>query len=199
MRRLIETLKIENGIPQNIELHEERMNAARRNLWELEDKLSITKKIKIPASCVAGTVKCRIIYSDIIHSIEYENYIIRNIKKLKIVSSDSIEYKYKWQNRSEINNLFEQRGDCDDIIILKNNMITDSSFANLVFYDGFSYLTPEHPLLKGIRRQKLLNDGKIKTGIITLENIFDFKKIFLINAMIDIDCLEIKTGDVYLK
>ena len=39
-----------------------------------------------------------------------------------------------------LDDLFEQRGSCDDILIVKQSCITDSYFANVVLGDGVSWL-----------------------------------------------------------
>ena len=52
------------------------------------------------------------------------------------------------------------RGACDEILIIKDGHITDTSISNIVFRlpDGW-WLTPFTPLLKGIMRTYLLESG----------------------------------------
>ena len=87
-----------------------------------------------------------------------------------------------WSNKSH-NELFAKKGSCDDVIIVRNGLITDSSYANLIFFDGREWITPKVPLLEGTCRARLLASGKIKTGNIGIKELSAFKGFKLINAM----------------
>ncbi|MBP7901686.1 MAG: aminotransferase class IV [Spirochaetes bacterium] len=75
---------------------------------------------------------------------------------------------------------------CDEIIILKNGMVTDSSFSNLAFYDSGKWFTPETFLLNGIMRQKLLADNIIHEKKIAVNDMKKYEKISFINSMLDL-------------
>ena len=77
-----------------------------------------------------------------------------------------------------------QKGDADDIIIVKNGLITDSSFANLLFFNGLQWLTPAQPLLKGTQRAKLLEQEQVITAEIRTADLSNFIKVRLVNAML---------------
>lgn len=144
------------------------------------------------------TWKCRITYDKIITHCELKIYKIKPVKSLKVVSVDDLDYKHKWADRSELESLYEQRGDCDDIIISQDGFIKDSFYANLLFYKNGIWYTPKSPLLKGVQRAALLKEGKIVEKNIKLEKIRKYKKIKLINAMIGMnDAKSISTRRVY--
>ena len=82
------------------------------------------------------------------------------ISSFKIIHAD-IEYPLKYEDRHEINHLFGQKGDADEIIIIKNGLVTDTSIANLAFFDKGQWITPAQPLLNGTTRQRLLDENKI--------------------------------------
>ena len=119
--------------------------------------------------------------------IEIEPYTYRTIQSLKVVRHESVDYHLKYTDRQILQELFARRGDCDDIIIIKNDMVTDSFAANLVFYDGEKWFTPTTPLLKGTKRQLLLDQGILFEKEIKKEDIRAFQKVGLINAMIDFE------------
>ena len=73
----------------------------------------------------------------------------------------------------------------DDIIIVKDGLITDASYANLIFWDGENWFTPNTPLLKGVQREKLLKDGLIQEKEIKPSDLASYQKVALINAMLD--------------
>ena len=132
-----------------------------------------------------GTIqKCRIIYGKTIEMVEFLPYEYKTLSKLKVVNADDILYSYKYEDRSMLIRLFESKGGCDDILIIKNNLVTDSYYANVVLYDGYDWVTPSNPLLKGTQRAHLLEKGVIKEKKITLESLKACKKIRFINAMV---------------
>jgi 4-amino-4-deoxychorismate lyase len=78
--------------------------------------------------------------------------------------------------------------------MVKNGLVSDTSYCNILFYDGAEWLTPEVPLLAGTQRQHLLDLGKIKTEKITPNDLHNYHKFMLINAMLEFD--ENRVGDV---
>jgi 4-amino-4-deoxychorismate lyase len=80
--------------------------------------------------------------------------------------------------------LFKLRAKADDILIIRNNLVTDSYYCNVAFWDGSSWLTPNDPLLRGTQRARCIELGLIKEQEITKEDIYTFEKICLFNAMI---------------
>ena len=78
-----------------------------------------------------------------------------------------------------------------DILIVKNGLITDTSYSNIILYNGKEWFTPKSFILNGVKRQYLLNTGKVKEIKITLENLKNFEKISLINAMLEPQDIEI--------
>ena len=74
-----------------------------------------------------------------------------------------------------------------DILIIKNKEITDTSYANIAFWDGSKWLTPANPLLSGVKRQFLMNRGSIFPADIRLNDLHLFKHAVMINAMLDLE------------
>ena len=182
--RYIETIKIVNGTILNIELHEQRIL---RSIGR-----AIDLNLSIPPKYSVGVVKMRIVYDyDKIHSINFYNYILPKINTLKLVCCDDIDYHLKYENRDSINELTAQRRGCDDILIIKNNLVSDTSFCNVIFKNDNGLFTPKTPLLKGVKRQRLIERGIIRELDIAKDNILSYNKIYLVNAMIEIGEVEI--------
>jgi len=74
-------------------------------------------------------------------------------------------------------------------LIVKNSLITDTSIANIAFFDSIRWVTPALPLLKGTTREKLLREGKIFEENIHVDDLERFSKVALMNAMIDFDII----------
>lgn len=196
MSQLVESLMVKNGWFYNLVLHEERMNSAMAKVYgstefiELEDLLytKLTQWIKANGEdAVTGKLKCRVLYEREIIDVEFAPYVMRSIKSLKIVNDNSIDYSIKTADRSALNKLYEQRGDCDDILIIKNGLVSDAWAANVLFFDGNEWFTPRKPLLEGTKRRLLLNLEMINEADIRVDDIKNYQKIRLVNAMIDFD------------
>ncbi len=178
--RFIESLKVMGNELCNIELHQQRIDLTSK-AFSIKRKIEL-KDIAIPKSNY-HVQKCRIIYSKDDFNISFTEYKQRKIESLKIVIDDNIDYSYKFEDRDRLNRLFDKRESCSDIIIVKNGLITDTSFSNIVLFDGENYFTPSSFLLNGTMRQKLLKDGVITEKEIKLKDITAFKKLYLINAL----------------
>jgi 4-amino-4-deoxychorismate lyase len=185
MSRFIETIQVNQGELKNLEFHQERFERTRLESLGLKKHPQLDQVISLPPGLELGLLKCRVTYHREIELIEFEPHQKHEVHSLKLVHSDSIEYGYKYADRSHLKELFEQREDCDDILVVKNNCISDSFYANVLFWDGKHWLTPDTPLLPGTMRASLLRSGIIRVSRITPADLAGFKKIKLINAMND--------------
>ena len=187
MSLFIETIRIIDGKAFNIDLHNQRLNSTRLHFFGKTSEINIDNMID--PSPYKELTKCRIIYNKEIVSIEYIPYQVRPVSSLKLVKDNTIEYSWKTTNRETINRLFASRQKYDDILIVKNDLITDTSICNVAFSDGNRWETPENPLLKGTQREYLLRQAPIQETRISIDDISKYIHISLFNAMID--CAEI--------
>lgn len=186
MCQLLETIKLEDGKLFNLNYHNRRMNAARGELFGFAPPIDLEEYIQIPEACIDGLYRCRILYSKEIESIEFIPQKERSFTSLKIVNCDEIDYHLKYADRTMLNELYAQRGEADEIIIVRDGEITDCSIGNLLFFDGDSWVTPAEPLLKGTQRQKLLETGHIQEEFITIDDLRNYEKAGIINAFFDL-------------
>jgi len=186
-KKYLETIKAVDGVVQNLDYHQQRLHSVLSSysnpIWHtLKSHLNPPKK---------GLYKCRVVYDDKELDITYKEYKKRRVESLKIVYNDEIEYSKKYLERKLLNELFALKDNCDDVLIVKSGLITDTSIANVAFYDGEKWLTPKRPLLKGTTRQRYLETKKMIERDIFVDDIKDFTKIALMNAMIDFDIIPI--------
>lgn len=184
----IEVIKVENGVFVNPQPHIERIFRTTLHLFDKPLLVELNNDI-IPAHLHAvGRVKCRIVYGREIVSIDFEPYKMRNIKSLSLAEHNTIDYKYKYHNRDLINKLRALHSETDDILIIKNSQVTDTSFSNVVFKDHTGKLyTPKSTLLAGTKRGQLLEAGIIQEKEVQVSDINSYMGVYLINAMIDIE------------
>ena len=175
-----ETIKIKDGTIHNIKWHNQRCNKTRRELYGKFKALELQYYISPPQQ---GLYRCRITYQEDVNNVEYAPYEPKTIETFKIVKSD-IDYCYKYSDRIQFDRLKKQYPQFDEIIIEKNGQITDTSIANLAFYDGKRWLTPSNPLLQGTMRAKLLSEQFLVPKVIKSDELKHFSHIALMNAMI---------------
>lgn len=183
MSQLFETIKCKDGKLFNLNGHNFRFNQARKEYFGLSDTINLEDIIEVPKNSKKGLFRCRVIYSKTVDKIEFIPHQFRKINSLKLVNADDIDYRFKYSDRNNLNELFDKRGNFNDILIVKNGCITDSYTANPVFFDGTKWWTPDTPLLQGTQRAKLINDGKIVECRITPKDLSKYTKVGLINAL----------------
>lgn len=187
MYPLLETIKCSDGKLCNMEFHQARFEKSGLEYYGIQSRINLNEHIEIPEFAKTGLFRCRVTYSTQIEKIEFIPHQYREIKSLKLLEDNEIDYHFKYAERERLQQLFGNRGDCDDIIIVKNECVTDSFAANLVFFDGEQWWTPDTPLLAGTQRKKLLTEGKIFECRITTSDISKYSKVGLINALNDLD------------
>jgi len=178
---LIETISCVDGKLQNLFWHTVRVNKSRGALFNSKNKLSL-ENTTIPDFVKSGKWKCRLIYNERIHGVSFEPYRSRDVKTLRVIESE-IKYCHKYEDRNVIDSLYQQKGDADEILIIKNGLVTDTSIANVLLYDGKEWVTPEKPLLEGTMRAELLSKQVVAPKEIEYKNLLNYKKIMLVNAM----------------
>lgn len=183
MSLYIETIMIGEGIPRNMAFHQARFERTRSRCLGLAEHPQLKDCVELPPDFMHELAKCRIVYGARIEQIDFMPYERRTVTSLKLVRDDSIQYPDKAEERSRLKELFEQRGDCDDILIVRKGWITDSYVANIVLWNGRHWDTPLHPLLQGTMRASLLARGDIRAVPIRIEHLKHYRKIRLINAL----------------
>ena len=184
-REFLETIRIEDTKVFNIAYHQKRYEAALASLGVFEVK-NLIDEIKPLDS---GLLRCRIIYSKNSFSITFHRYIKRKIQRLKLICDDTLEYAFKYADRTAIDALYSKRGSADDVLLVQKGLITDTTVANIALFDGEKWLTPRRALLKGTTRSRLLEEEKIVEADISVDDLHNFSKCALLNAMIDFDII----------
>lgn len=188
MCRLVETIRIRDRNLCNMEWHNRRFNRSRRALFGINETEDLRQIITLPDNLEKGTYKCRILYGESIRSIDFSNYTPREIGSLRLVQADNLNYGHKYADRKVLERLLSERKECDDVLIVRNGLVSDTSFSNIIFLTGEGrWITPDRPLLRGTMREYLLDQGRIRMDRIAPADIRKFVKARLINAMISME------------
>ncbi|MDD4778625.1 MAG: aminotransferase class IV [Fermentimonas sp.] len=181
----LETICMLNGKVQNLDVHIRRMQRTAEYFRFDPPELPDLEELLTPGMDNIK-VKCSIQYHNEINSISFERYFPKVINSLKLVNA-SPDYAFKFSDRRELNDLLNLREECEEVLIVRNGYITDTTFSNVVLQKGEEFHTPHNPILNGTKRQKLLQEGKISEKIIKKESLKEYSRIYLINAMLDIE------------
>ncbi len=174
-------------MPQHLEWHQWRFEKSFYLHFLKPAPFILEHLIEVPKEYREGTVKLRFLYNESECFCQYSFYKPKEISSLQLVYDSHIEYSLKYINRNKLENLLKMKANADEILIIKDRRVTDTSFSNIVFFDGKQWVTPVYPLLKGTARERLLRENKIIAKDILIEDLKNFKSIKLINAMLDFD------------
>jgi len=198
MSLLFETIQITDGKAQRPDYHEARMIRSSKELFGTDTKICLREQLAVPEQFSKGIIKCRVEYGPDIENITFSNYVKREIKSLKLIENNEISYPYKFTDRQLLNSLREKRGETDEILIVKNGLITDTSFTNIAFFDGGHWFTPDSPLLPGTMRSYLLYRKVLIEQRITPSLLNQFSCARLLNAMLSWEgSTEIPVSNIY--
>ena len=185
MCRLVESVKLKDGVFCRLKLHQKRVNKAFEAYFPDEEPISLFDNLYQAMIPQGGIYKCRIVYDANIQLIEILPYVRREIHSLKLVEIELESRAYKLEVRTELNAAFAQRGNCDDVLLIRDGLLTDASYSNIALYDGLNWFTPRVPLLYGVNRADLLEQGKLIEKDISVDELKNYQKITLFNAMIE--------------
>ena len=186
MSRFIESIKIEDQQMYLLDLHQRRVDETFAHFGK-EGSINLAKIYKSLEHDGDGLFKLKISYDlDKNFRTQIIPYAISEIDSFRLVENNSYDYSFKFEDRAPLELMLRQ-AKTDEIIIVKNNHITDTSFSNILFKKGKDWFTPTTCLLNGVQRQHLLKTKKIKSAEITVQNLNEYSHFQLINAMNDFD------------
>ncbi len=186
MSQFIESIKVEDQKIYLLDLHQKRVNETFAHFGK-EGSLDLGKIFEDLQHDEDGLYKLKITYDlDRNFTKQLIPYAISEISEVQLVENNSYDYSFKFADRKELERMV-QKSKANEIIIVKNNHITDTSFSNVLFQKGKEWFTPKTYLLNGVQRQNLLKNKKIKEAEIKLQNLKEYSHFQIINAMNDFD------------
>jgi 4-amino-4-deoxychorismate lyase len=197
MSLLLESIRLCDGNFENLFYHERRMNRGLKFLCGVQEHFDLEEFLSKIERPTTGLFKCRLVYDESSRDLEFIPYRSKRIDTLRVVEHDRISYEFKYADRKLIDRLYGLKKDCDDILIVKRGLVTDSSFSNIVFRRGQRWFTPWSALLKGTMRSSLLERNLIQEEEIRVEDIKTFDSFKLINAMLRFDGPELDVSKIY--
>lgn len=190
MYRFLESLCVSNGAFQHLEWHLKRMTSTWvQHFGHLVEEPRLPEVLKnalvVPEDLGPGVYKCRIVYGRTLESVTFIPYVPREVRILKPMVADDLNYPYKYEDRSALEALRSLRGDADDVLVICRGFVTDTSFSNVIMRKDGVWWTPTTYLLNGTCRQRLLAEGLIREATIRWHDLEQYEEVHLINAMLD--------------
>ncbi len=183
MFRFLESICFKDGAYQLLDYHQLRVNTTFNHFYPDSPPPKLSNIL--PELSGEDKRKVRLRYDGKDHDISVNHYVPKPISKLRAVESAKLEYSFKYLNRENLNELLNPEKENEDIIIVRDGQITDSSYSNLIFKQGDTWFTPNAYLLNGIKRQSLLDKKEIIEKEIRLQEVINYTEVGLINAMLD--------------
>ena len=185
--QLFETIRIENGQAWHLAYHTARFNTTRKALFGIDTPHNLSDALtKIPPH---GLYRARLVYNDSHITVTYHPYTAKKIRKIKLLSSP-ISYPYKYNDRTTLDTLLKSHPTYDEILIIQDGLLTDTTIANIVLQKEGNWYTPKTPLLSGTTRARLLDEGKLIERDIKPSEIDEYDSVALMNAMIGFTILD---------
>lgn len=129
--RFVETIKVQFGRAQALPYHQARMERTIRHFFPslASDAMPSLERLLAPTLEMA-LFKARVVYgAQGVEAVEYAPYVMRTIRSLQVVEDDAIDYTFKRCDRTSLSALVARKGECDEIIIVKNGLLTDTSYT----------------------------------------------------------------------
>jgi 4-amino-4-deoxychorismate lyase len=197
MCRFVESIQLKDGEFKRLELHQERVRIAMKDFYPTVKVIDIVEYLNHKSFPFEGIYKCRVVYDSEIRKIDFTPYIRRKIHSLRLVETQMVSTPYKKEDRTILNEAFNLRGNCDEIIMVKDGLLTDTSFSNIALFDGLNWVTPRIPLIYGVNRTYLLKIGILTEKDITLSELVNFSRVSLFNAMNEFGSIELDISAIY--
>ncbi len=137
--------------------------------------------------------KIRLIYDEnSVQEVQALPYQPLQIDELYLYNiAEDLDYTHKYLDRKCLKPMAfdgqDSKQNAKIPLFLRDGWLTDTSFSNLVLRIGRQMLTPRQPLLRGVMREKLLNEGIIIAEDLRLEDLERAEEILLINAMLPLE------------
>ncbi len=187
MSQFLESIKILNCLPINLTWHQARVNYTFQNFFPESTPWDLTELINPKDLRQDLTYKCRFTFNNQLRKIEYLPYTSVRHERFKLIDIGDYEYQFKYSDRSFFQHLAQANPNYDQLILIRHGLVTDCTYANLVFENQKGFYTPRIPLLPGVLRAKLLATGKLQLADIRPKDLEIYQNFYLINALIGED------------
>ncbi|HXE97164.1 MAG TPA: aminodeoxychorismate synthase component I [Dongiaceae bacterium] len=190
--RLIESLRLEDGVYTLLDRHMARLTASAGYFGFFCDEEEIRHALSDHAAQTPGLCKVRLLLaSDGGMEISSEQ-LVESAAPLRVavgsilVDSDDRMRYHKTDRRELLDTARSSRSDCDEVLLLnENGQLTEGSYNSLVVKLDGQLVTPllSCGLLRGVLREELLERGEISERILYPDDLERVEEMWLINSV----------------
>lgn len=184
MSQYFESIRCLHGVLQHVSFHQERI-ARTCAIHNLEMPIimdcyhSFLTDHQVPRF---GLFKWRMSYGFNGIRMDITPYSIKPIKTLQLVEHNTLEYGFKNEDRTELVQI-SQSVHADDVLIVQNGFLTDTSYGNILLRKGKQWYTPSTYLLPGTMRTFLIASQQVLEMPITKNELKQFDAFKVVNAL----------------
>lgn len=183
--KFIESIRLEDGKLFHIDRHQRRVDLTLLAHFGGLTKINLAAVLAQQNLPAAGLFKIRVTYGREVVAVDIDRYERKAVERVELVDAPRIDYRYKYADRAALDALREGLTVGTEPIIVQSGVVTDAIYANVCFFDGSRWVTPERPLLHGVAREVAIAAGEIFPAQILATDVRDVKysKVRLINCM----------------
>lgn len=187
MYRFIETIRLEHGVVPHLRWHQLRLNRT-LTYFGCKPEICLEQLIQEKELPQQGVFKIRIVYGlQGVELFEHSAYLVKPINSVQLLElPEHQHYAFKFEDRNWLAGLLKEAG-TDDFLMHRQGKLLDASYANIALLRNGDWLTPLNPLLEGTCRARMLEEGKLKTAELKVQDLFDCDEIRWVNAMLPWD------------
>ena len=196
MYPVFESINVIHGEAQHLIYHRQRMQRTAFALWGIQTSYHNLSQA-IGALPCSGQWKCKVAYHHEQLDVTMQPYHIQPLQKLLAIEQNDIAYPYKYTDRQVFDSYAHWITPGSDILFLRQGLLTDTMYANVILWDGHQWFTPATPLLQGTKRQFLLDQGLLIERNIMIQDILHYQQISLISAMLNPGDRTLSTQNIF--
>lgn len=182
MYPVFESIAVMDGKYLNVTGHLARMQETAKALWGIDLPNDYLEQ-RLPLFSREGLYKCRFMYNAECFDVEWRRYKPLYINQLVLTEVPNMAYAFKYTDRSEINSFSRTMGLETDVLFTRHGYLMDTSYCNVALYKHGAWYTPETPLLRGTERAIGLKQGVLKLARMHRDDLHQFERITLFNAL----------------
>ena len=195
----IETIRIQDGHVCHLSDHTDRMRRTADHFGFTAPTLPTDLASLVPDELRTGTVRCRVVYDHTLREVTFTPYRRRHIERLFAVDAGTTTYAFKYADRAPLARPDVPLEASDELLFVREGLLTDTSYTNLVLRRGRELVTPDTFLLDGTCRRRLLREGVVHTEPVRLHDLPTYDELLLVNAMMPLrEAIRLPTTAVHL-
>lgn len=198
MSRFLETIRICDGQPLHLDWHQGRVSDTFSKFYPGAAPFRLESLFRTSTPPAGSDLRWRIRYDHISCETEFSSFQVKPLQSLQLIRlPPEYSYWYKFADRRILELASSRRGVADDVLLIRDGWITDTTVANVAFLKNNRWYTPAIPLLAGTTWKRLVTHGTLTPRPIHVHDLDRYEACAVFNALRDWDpALAIPVGAI---